>query len=748
MSAVERLAILITANGQGAIREFDKVGSAAERQIGGAENRVDRLGSKMTSAGAVMMGASAVMVSGLLSAGREAANLEQAVGGSEAVFKDHADGVKTWAKGAAESVGLSEEAALSLTTKLGGALKGLGYDQDKSATKSREMVQIAADLAATYGGTTADAVQALGSALRGEFDPAEQFNVFLKQSTVDAKAVEMGLASTTTEVDANARAQATLALITEQSADAQGQFARETDSTSGRLAIASAEFENLKAQIGAGFTPVMATAGQVAGAAAGGIKAADEATGGLASQVAGYGAVALGGAGATSFLIGQVISARENFKSAKAGVSDFASSLNISKGQVAGATVAMLALSIATAGYQQRMSDAAAEGRKAARELGRGLDPEDQLVAYKDKLRDINKELDTFKDSDAGKLFRSPTGGLFDFATAADKSRQSLESQRDTLETQIETLEDTKAATDSATGATTGHSKALDADTAAIQDRQNALLGMAGGELGLQSAQIASREQVVKYTEAMKDGTLSADQREQAGVDLLQSFLREAEAAGALAEEQAKAGGSTLDAAGKAAVQKQRLEELAGTLDPASPLRAQLQGYINKLGEVPSSVNTTLNIDDALAKTKLSDLQYQLTTLDGRVITATAQINARTSVKNYDGTWNLDNNPATGNGMAAGGPMQPWSVYTLHDTADPELAQVGDKTLLFTGAQGGRVTNLARSSTADGGVATQTPQVIFTGNIIVQDRNGDGGGAALIRYMKSNQGEIKRALGF
>jgi hypothetical protein len=65
----------------------------------------------------------------------------------------------------------------------------------------------------------------------------EQFNVFLKQSEIDAKAVELGLAANTNEVDKNARAQATLAMITEQSSAAQGQFGRESNTASGQMAI-------------------------------------------------------------------------------------------------------------------------------------------------------------------------------------------------------------------------------------------------------------------------------------------------------------------------------------------------------------------------------------------------------------------------------------------------------------------------------------------------------------------------------
>src|SRR5699024_2703889 len=114
-------------------------------------------------------------------------------------------------------------------------------DVNLAADQSVELTKVAADLAATYGGTTQQAVEALGAAFRGEADPAERFNLNLKIGEQNAKAVELGLARTTAEVDENARAHALLALIMEQSADAQGQFEREQNTAAGAMAIARAE---------------------------------------------------------------------------------------------------------------------------------------------------------------------------------------------------------------------------------------------------------------------------------------------------------------------------------------------------------------------------------------------------------------------------------------------------------------------------------------------------------------------------
>lgn len=234
---------------------------AAEQGLDRFNTKVSSTGDKLQSAGKKMTMFATIPVAAAMGVATKAASdLQQAVGGTEAVFGDAADAVDDFASEAASAAGLSEREFREATTSIGGQLKRMTGDVDLAAEQSIELTRVAADLAATYGGTTAEAVAALGSAFRGEADPAERFNLNLKIGAVNAKAVELGLAATTSEVDDNARAQATLALIMEQSADAQGQFAREADSAAGSMQIAKAEMENASAEIGSNLLPLVADA--------------------------------------------------------------------------------------------------------------------------------------------------------------------------------------------------------------------------------------------------------------------------------------------------------------------------------------------------------------------------------------------------------------------------------------------------------------------------------------------------------
>lgn len=186
---------------------------------------------------------------------RAFSELEQASGAVESVFGQSADRIDRWAKSAASAIGLSESQAKQSATVIGAFLKNYGFSVDEAADKSIELTNLGADLAAMFGGTVPEAVGAISAALRGEFNPIERYGVSLRVATIEAHALEMGLAKTKSELDQNAKMMATLDLLTKQTASAHGQFARELDTVAGKEAVLNAELENAKALFGQSLAP-------------------------------------------------------------------------------------------------------------------------------------------------------------------------------------------------------------------------------------------------------------------------------------------------------------------------------------------------------------------------------------------------------------------------------------------------------------------------------------------------------------
>lgn len=240
------LAIKITGDSTSAQRALQSVDKSTSSMARGMKTAMAGLAVYFT--GSVVLGFAKDAVSA-------AAEVEQSMGALDSVFKDSSAEMKRWAASAAESVGLSESEYGSLATTLGAQLKNMGTSSDELGTKTNDLIGLGSDLAAMFGGTTADAVGALSSLLRGERDPIERYGVAMNQASIDAKVAALGLDTSTAAAKKNAEAQATLAILAEQTADAEGQFARETSSAAGAQQIANAQWENAKALIGEQLLP-------------------------------------------------------------------------------------------------------------------------------------------------------------------------------------------------------------------------------------------------------------------------------------------------------------------------------------------------------------------------------------------------------------------------------------------------------------------------------------------------------------
>jgi hypothetical protein len=245
-TAAASLLVKVTSDTAGAVRGMEDVAGGASRFQSG----IAKAGRYATVAAA-----------GLAIFGKEAfdsaSQAEQAGGAVDAVYGKTASTIHRFAKTSATDVGLASSEYEQMAAIFGAQLKNMGVESKKLAPTTDELITLGADLAAQYGGPTSDAVEALGSLLRGERDPIERYGVSIKEADVQAKKAEMGLAGLTGAADKQATTQATLALLTEQTADATGAFAREANTAAGQQQRANAQYKNATAAIGQALLPVV-----------------------------------------------------------------------------------------------------------------------------------------------------------------------------------------------------------------------------------------------------------------------------------------------------------------------------------------------------------------------------------------------------------------------------------------------------------------------------------------------------------
>jgi len=185
----------------------------------------------------------------------KASELEEANSKVNAVFEDGAEIVLKWAKTTTDAFGISELAASRAAGDFGNLFKAMGSGLEDASNMSRALVELASDLASFNDTGIQDVLTALRSGLVGEAEPMRRFGVSISAARVEAQALAMGLAETKAELTDADKLMARYEVILQDTATAQGDFARTSDGLANSQRKLDAEVEDLEARLGMGLLP-------------------------------------------------------------------------------------------------------------------------------------------------------------------------------------------------------------------------------------------------------------------------------------------------------------------------------------------------------------------------------------------------------------------------------------------------------------------------------------------------------------
>lgn len=149
------------------------------------------------------------------------------------VFGEEADSATKFADHLSQKVGRS---FLDIQKNLGEFQDlfagGMGFSRKDARLLSQSVVELGTDLASFGNMSDGEALEALNSGLTGSHETLKKFGVFINDNNLSLKLHEMGLAKNAQVATENQKALARMALVLEQTKDAQGDAAK----TSGGLA--------------------------------------------------------------------------------------------------------------------------------------------------------------------------------------------------------------------------------------------------------------------------------------------------------------------------------------------------------------------------------------------------------------------------------------------------------------------------------------------------------------------------------
>ncbi|MEA4927578.1 MAG: hypothetical protein VB104_02750 [Candidatus Limiplasma sp.] len=240
-------------------KSVDDVGEASQN----AEAKARRLSDGFT----VMKGVLSNLISDALRRGAEAlksfatesvdlgSDLQEVDNVVTTAFGNASKQVKDFAADAATQYGLSSLAAQEYSGKLGAAFNALGL-KDRAVEMSTTLTGLSGDLASFWNLTADESYGKLfGGIISGETEGLKSLGIVMTQTNLDAFALSQGMQKSYQNMSEAEKATLRYQYVLNATKDAQGDFAKTSDSFANQARVSALNIDNLKASLGQRLLP-------------------------------------------------------------------------------------------------------------------------------------------------------------------------------------------------------------------------------------------------------------------------------------------------------------------------------------------------------------------------------------------------------------------------------------------------------------------------------------------------------------
>lgn len=638
----ERLAFLISANADDAIRAFEKTGNAAEKELGKAEDKLGKLGSQMT-----VFGAGAMAFAGV--AGKGLYELAQASEDAEMQSRKLANSIAnngTYAQGAQKRLEDLAKATMQVTAADDDAIVGaqalmvqFGLNEQQITT----LTPLVVDLSRKMGVDMDTAAKAVAKSVDGT-------STALKKMGIDVQSTKDGGDAFNNTVDALR--------------SSVGGFAQqEAETFSGKMEKLKVSLGNLAEGVGSGVVDAFGGFASVLTKGADALGNLSPAAQNAAGRFAAVGTAVVGVAGALSFVAGQAIKMKDRFTDAEGSLNNFGKAAKFASiglaaigasqaafdvlnqiGDISGKTERNLqGLTIAAAG----LADATAGPEALMKSFRDLVKTEDEGLKFSHIWEDFGKEIllvgganaRNIEDIDrafdkvlktspevAQKLldvWRTQADALDHNSSQYADNISLIERYQKRVDLQVGSTKALATVTGDASDASGDFAGALDDEAQAAKDaadahkeQEDAINGAmdaarsaVDASFALRDAQRDYRDALAELNDVNADASKTEDERAAALDRAAQAAIKIADSELRLAEQRAEAAGVTLTSADREAIWRKSLLDTAQVLDPSGALSSNLYGIADQVSNVAGQKRLEIRADTSDATNKLSGLR-------------------------------------------------------------------------------------------------------------------------------------------
>ena len=225
----------------------------------GFESGLNSISTKSVAIGNLIADAFKKVSTHLLDVGKKAINLasdlDEVQNVVDVTFGKDAEKINKWAKEANKAFGMSELSAKKFNGTMGAMLKSMGLTGDEVLEMSTEMTGLAGDFASFYNLDHEEAFNKIRAGISGETEPLKQLGINMSVANLEAFALSQGIDTAYNSMTQAEQAILRYNYLMSVSADAQGDFARTSDSFANQQRILKLNLENISATLGKRLLP-------------------------------------------------------------------------------------------------------------------------------------------------------------------------------------------------------------------------------------------------------------------------------------------------------------------------------------------------------------------------------------------------------------------------------------------------------------------------------------------------------------
>lgn len=224
---------------------------------------IDKISNGFKSAGSAMVGFGSKLTAGvtipILAVAAKfvklASDLEEVKNVVNVTFGQNANAVIDWSSTLKEKFGMVQLESLKYVGSMGAMLKSSGLSTEASEKMAKSMVELTGDMSSFYNLSHEEVWEKIRAGIAGETEPLKVLGINMSVANMEAFALAEGIKKPWKEMSQSEQTQLRYQYLMQQTALAQGDFARTSDGLANRIRIFQGTIDELGAKLGTVLLP-------------------------------------------------------------------------------------------------------------------------------------------------------------------------------------------------------------------------------------------------------------------------------------------------------------------------------------------------------------------------------------------------------------------------------------------------------------------------------------------------------------